>query len=136
MNFNKPSSVFFNNGGKGIVDVTGMSALDTLELLEHVDGLNCVTCDVDSVKASSVNTGAIEATTGKEDGTSVSSYSGGCSAGDTTSSCRFCSTGMVPTVDKTKKLKHEHKKIKFKQVKGKKTYQRNLSKISYSKYVM
>jgi hypothetical protein len=79
-----------------MVDVTGMSALDTLELLEHVDGLNCVTCDVDSGKASSVNTGTTEATpTGIEVGPSVSSYSGGCSAGDTTSSA-FCSTGIVP----------------------------------------
>ena len=47
-----PSSVFINTGGNGIVEVTGISVLDTLELLEYVLGLNCLTCDDDSVMAS------------------------------------------------------------------------------------
>lgn len=83
-----PSLVFLSKGGKGIDDVTGTSALDTLELLEHVDGLNCVTRDVASVITSSVNTGATEATsTGIADGASFASYSGGCSTFSA-----FCST--------------------------------------------
>lgn len=39
-----------------------MSALDMLELLEEVAGLNWVTCGVDSFPVASANTGATEAT--------------------------------------------------------------------------
>lgn len=62
-----PSSVFLNTAGKGMAEVTGTSTLDTLELLEQVNGLNCVTCDVDSVTAFSLNTGREATSTGTQD---------------------------------------------------------------------
>ena len=40
--FDVPSAVFLITGGSGTVEVTGTSALDKLELLEHVVCRNCV----------------------------------------------------------------------------------------------